>query len=109
MSLPMSAEVSVNCVPANCMPSPESPQKRIVTAGIVVTRLAPAAAVVVGVAVAVTTAWPLPLPLPLELPLAFEFPLPFADVAGDWRSGPEEGLLIMTINTRLPVRFLWLI
>ncbi len=29
-SLPARAEVLVNCVPANCMPSPESPQKRTV-------------------------------------------------------------------------------
>src|SRR5215216_18464 len=33
MSLPTSADVSVNCVPASCMPSPESPAKRIVTEG----------------------------------------------------------------------------
>ncbi len=30
MSLPSMAEVCVNCVPANCMPSPESPANRIV-------------------------------------------------------------------------------
>ena len=30
MSFPNSAEVLVNWVPANCMPSPESPQKRTV-------------------------------------------------------------------------------
>src|SRR5438445_5158901 len=33
MSLPTSADVSVNCVPANCMPSPLSPAKRTVTDG----------------------------------------------------------------------------
>jgi hypothetical protein len=31
MSLPSTAEVFVNCVPVNCMPSPESPAKRMVT------------------------------------------------------------------------------
>jgi hypothetical protein len=31
MSLPKTAAVRVNCVPVNCMPSPESPAKRIVT------------------------------------------------------------------------------
>src|SRR6185503_4225468 len=31
MSLPTTAEVFVNWVPVNCMPSPESPAKRIVT------------------------------------------------------------------------------
>ena len=31
MSLPRMADVLVNCVPVNCMPSPESPAKRIVT------------------------------------------------------------------------------
>ncbi len=31
-SLPASADVFVSCVPANCMPSPESPQKRTVAA-----------------------------------------------------------------------------
>src|ERR1051325_6085283 len=31
MSLPTTAEVFVNCVPVNCIPSPESPAKRIVT------------------------------------------------------------------------------
>src|SRR5437016_9387136 len=36
MSLPNSADVSVNCVPANCIPSPLSPAKRIVTLGRVV-------------------------------------------------------------------------
>ena len=30
MSLPTRADVLVNCVPASCMPSPESPQKRTV-------------------------------------------------------------------------------
>ncbi len=30
MSLPARADVFVNCVPANCMPSPESPQNRTV-------------------------------------------------------------------------------
>ena len=39
MSLPTRADVSVNCVPANCMPSPLSPQKRIVTEGKVVSGL----------------------------------------------------------------------
>src|SRR5688572_32183750 len=33
MSLPIIAEVSVNCIPASCMPSPESPAKRTVTDG----------------------------------------------------------------------------
>src|SRR5213082_1392808 len=33
MSLPISADVSVNCIPANCIPSPESPAKRTVTDG----------------------------------------------------------------------------
>ena len=33
ISLPIRAEVSVNCVPANCMPSPLSPQNRTVTEG----------------------------------------------------------------------------
>ena len=33
MSLPTRADVSVNCVPASCMPSPESPAKRMVTDG----------------------------------------------------------------------------
>src|SRR5215510_11406599 len=32
MSLPTIAEVLVNCVPVSCIPSPESPAKRIVTA-----------------------------------------------------------------------------
>src|SRR5688500_963322 len=36
MSLPTSADVSVNCVPASCIPSPLSPAKRIVTDGSVV-------------------------------------------------------------------------
>ena len=31
MSLPTTAEVLVNCVPVNCIPSPESPAKRMVT------------------------------------------------------------------------------
>src|SRR2546423_6992005 len=31
MSLPTIAEVLVNCVPVNCIPSPESPANRIVT------------------------------------------------------------------------------
>ena len=31
MSLPKTAAVRVNCVPVSCMPSPESPAKRIVT------------------------------------------------------------------------------
>src|SRR5258705_85802 len=31
-TLPTTADVLVNCVPVNCMPSPESPAKRIVTA-----------------------------------------------------------------------------
>ena len=31
MSLPTRADVLVNCVPASCMPSPESPANRIVT------------------------------------------------------------------------------
>src|SRR2546423_5392141 len=31
MSLPTTADVFVNCVPVNCMPSPESPAKRMVT------------------------------------------------------------------------------
>ena len=31
MSLPTTAEVLVNWVPVNCMPSPESPAKRMVT------------------------------------------------------------------------------
>src|ERR1051326_7898462 len=31
MSLPTIAEVLVNCVPVSCMPSPESPAKRMVT------------------------------------------------------------------------------
>ena len=39
MSLPISAEVSVNCVPASCIPSPLSPQNRTVTDGSVVTGL----------------------------------------------------------------------
>ena len=39
MSLPTRADVSVNCVPASCMPSPESPAKRIVTDGSVCTGL----------------------------------------------------------------------
>src|SRR5262250_1241522 len=39
MSFPTRAEVSVNWVPASCMPSPLSPQKRMVTAGRVVLRL----------------------------------------------------------------------
>src|ERR1043165_5926186 len=33
ISLPTSAEVSVNCVPASCIPSPESPANRMVTDG----------------------------------------------------------------------------
>src|SRR3954468_16494807 len=37
MSLPTKALVSVNCVPASCMPSPESPAKRTVTFSSVVT------------------------------------------------------------------------
>ena len=39
MSLPTSAEVSVNCVPASCIPSPESPANRMVTDGTVWTGL----------------------------------------------------------------------
>src|SRR4051794_33887607 len=39
MSLPSRALVSVNCVPANCMPSPLSPQNRMVTFGSVRTGL----------------------------------------------------------------------
>src|SRR5215207_4629596 len=31
MSLPSTAEVLVNCVPVSCIPSPESPAKRIAT------------------------------------------------------------------------------
>src|SRR3989338_4587932 len=31
MSLPIKADVSVNCEPVSCMPSPESPAKRTVT------------------------------------------------------------------------------
>src|SRR5258708_5545132 len=31
MSLPIIADVLVNCVPVSCMPSPESPAKRMVT------------------------------------------------------------------------------
>src|ERR1043166_9390475 len=31
ISLPATADVLVNCVPVNCIPSPESPAKRIVT------------------------------------------------------------------------------
>ena len=31
MSLPKTAAVRVNCVPVSCIPSPESPAKRIVT------------------------------------------------------------------------------
>src|SRR2546421_49208 len=31
MSLPIIADVLVNCVPVSCIPSPESPAKRIVT------------------------------------------------------------------------------
>src|SRR5581483_5443856 len=31
LSWPTFADVLVNCVPVNCMPSPESPAKRIVT------------------------------------------------------------------------------
>ena len=31
MSLPKTAAVRVNCVPVNCIPSPESPAKRMVT------------------------------------------------------------------------------
>ena len=31
MSLPKTAAVRVNCVPVTCIPSPESPAKRIVT------------------------------------------------------------------------------
>src|ERR1051326_6613153 len=31
MSLPTTADVLVNCVPVNCIPSPESPAKRMVT------------------------------------------------------------------------------
>src|SRR5919112_1105565 len=31
MSLPKTAALRVNCVPVSCMPSPESPAKRIVT------------------------------------------------------------------------------
>jgi len=33
-SLPTRADVLVNCVPANCIPSPESPQKRTVASSI---------------------------------------------------------------------------
>src|SRR5436190_21676014 len=39
MSLPTRALVSVNCVPANCIPSPLSPQNRMVTLGSVWTGL----------------------------------------------------------------------
>ena len=31
MSLPINADVSPNCDPANCIPSPESPAKRMDT------------------------------------------------------------------------------
>src|SRR5687768_1469102 len=55
MSLPTRAEVSVNCVPANCMPSPESPANRMVTEGSAWTGL--------------VAAWPLPDFSP-DLPLA---------------------------------------
>jgi hypothetical protein len=44
MSLPTRAEVSVNWVPASCMPSPLSPAKRTVTEGSAWTGLAPALA-----------------------------------------------------------------
>jgi hypothetical protein len=43
MSFPTNADVSVNCVPANCIPSPESPAKRTVTAATVVTGFFPLA------------------------------------------------------------------
>ena len=39
MSLPIRADVLVNCVPANCMPSPESPQNRTVASSSVRTCL----------------------------------------------------------------------
>ena len=37
MSLPTRADVLVNCVPASCMPSPESPQNRTVASSSVET------------------------------------------------------------------------
>jgi hypothetical protein len=43
MSFPTIADVSVNWVPASCMPSPLSPQKRTVTEGKVVMRFRGAA------------------------------------------------------------------
>src|SRR2546430_17677746 len=54
MSLPTSALVSVNWVPANCIPSPESPAKRTVTPASIRTDF-------------------LPFVPPLELPLEFPF------------------------------------
>src|SRR5687767_13776934 len=45
MSFPTSADVLVNCEPANCMPSPESPQKRTVASSRVRTSLSSAAVV----------------------------------------------------------------
>src|SRR5213596_3478932 len=90
MSLPMKADVSVNCVPASCMPSPESPQKRIVTDGSVVVRL-----VECGTA-------PLPLPLPLAFPLPLLLPEVSFVVAGPFTD--PDGLLIIKLHTSLPVQ-----
>ena len=44
MSLPKMADVFVICVPASCIPSPESPQKRTVMSSRSMTRLDPSAA-----------------------------------------------------------------
>ena len=51
MSLPTRADVLVNCVPANCMPSPESPQKRTVASSSSIRGLAECAAGVASVVV----------------------------------------------------------
>src|SRR5687767_15508638 len=53
MSLPTRAEVSVNCVPASCIPSPESPAKRIVTLGSFVSFFVPVARLPGGMSVGV--------------------------------------------------------
>jgi len=42
-SLPISADVFVNCVPVSCMPSPESPAKRMTTSETVASAALPAA------------------------------------------------------------------
>ena len=47
MSFPIRAEVLVNCVPANCMPSPESPQNRTVASSSVRTCLSKTAVVAI--------------------------------------------------------------